>query len=259
MYWMQGVHNCMPDEGDKHSLSVKGMLYEYGVTIGPSKIRIKTDKKEAIPEAIREVRRGIEALQEYVRRKPLFQYSLEPVDDDPEAPPIAKLMINASRAACVGPMASVAGAIADICLRKLLEMGAEVAVVEDGGEIAAYTSGREIVVSISTNEPSLSGRIGLMIGPRDSPIGIATSTGRVDQRVISFGSADSVTVIADSAAIADAAATSICNAITGSDPRKSIRRGIEKARGIIGVRGLIVSYEGHFGLFGKLPKIVKVK
>ncbi|MEM2648326.1 MAG: UPF0280 family protein [Candidatus Bathyarchaeia archaeon] len=238
---------------------MKNMIHEYGLIIGPSKIRIKTDKEEAIPEVIREIKYHIQVLQEYVWRKPQFQYSLEPIDEDPNAPLIVRLMIEASRAAGVGPMASVAGAIADLGLRKLLEIGAKVAVIENGGEIAAYTSNREIVVSISTNENRLSGKIGLLITPEGAQLGIATSTGKVDQQVISFGEADSVTVIAENAAIADAAATSICNAIVGEDAWKSISMGMKKAKSIRGVKGAIISYKGYIGLIGRIPRIIKIK
>lgn len=237
----------------------ESMIYEYGLRIGPSKIHIKTDRKEAIQEVIKEVKHHIKVLQEYVRRNPLFQYSLEPIDEDPDAPSIIRLMIEASRAAGVGPMASVAGAIADLGLNKLLEVGAGVAVIENGGEIAAYTSGKEIVVSISTNEDSLSGKIGLLITREDSPLGIATSTGRANQQVVSFGAADSVIVVAENAAIADAAATSICNAVVGGDALKSISKGMERTRSIRGVRGAIILYNGYIGLIGRMPKIVKIK
>ncbi|MEM1514831.1 MAG: UPF0280 family protein [Candidatus Bathyarchaeia archaeon] len=235
------------------------MIYEYGLIIGPSKIHIKTDKKEAILETIKEIKNHIMELQKYVKREPLFQYSLEPIDEDQDAPLIVRLITEASRAAGVGPMASVAGAIADLGLKKLMEMGAEVAIVENGGEVAAYTSGKEILVSISTSESNLSGKIGLLIMSEETPIGIATSAGKINQRAISFGMADSVTVIAENAAIADAAATSICNAVAFKDTLKSIYRGIERAKNIRGVRGAIIFYEGHIGLIGKLPRIVKIR
>lgn len=234
------------------------MIYEYGLTIGPSKIHIRSDKKEAIFEAIKEIKYHFKALEEYISRNPMFKYSLEPLDSDPGAPLIIRLMSEASRAAGVGPMASVAGAIADLGLRKMLEKGAKFAIVENGGEIAAYTGSRDIVVSIVTNNVSLSGRIGLLIEHEETPLGIATSTGIADRRTISFGIADSVTVTADNATIADAAATSICNAVIGSDPRKSISRGIEKAKSIKGVRGAMIFCGGYAGLFGKLPKIVRI-
>jgi len=167
-------------------------------------------------------------------------------------------MAEASRIAGVGPMASVAGAVADLGLETLLKMASKIAVVEDGGEISAYTSSKNIVVSILTSEPYLSGKIGFLITRDDSPLGIGTSSGKTD-RTISFGEADSVTVIAENAAIADAAATAVCNAVTGSDIRKSISKGLERAKSIRGVRGAIIIREGCVGLIGNLPKTIKIK
>jgi len=234
------------------------MIYEQSLLIGRSKIHIKSDRKEAISEAIREIRRHIMDLSDYIRNNPYFQYSLEPLDMDYEAPLIVQRMIEASKKASVGPMASVAGALADLGLKTLLKMGAKVAVVENGGEISAFTSSENIPVSILTSEPALSGKIGFLITSRDSPLGIGTSTGKTN-RTISFGEANSVTVVAENAALADAAATAVCNAVVGSDIEKSILEGLKKSKNIRGVRGALIVREGHIGLMGKLPKIIKIK
>lgn len=234
------------------------MIYEFSLLIGFSKIHIRGDKKEAILEAIEEMKYHINELARYIKRKPLFQFSLEPVDVEPNAPLVAQMMAEASRIAGVGPMASVGGVIADLGLKKMLEKGANIAVVENGGEIAAYTSGKEITVSILTNEPRLSGKIGLLITSDDSPLGVGTSSGKTE-RTISFGEADSVTVVAENAAIADAAATSICNAVTGSNIDKSILKGLEASKRIRGVRGAIIIREGKVGLTGKLPRVIRIR
>lgn len=234
------------------------MIHEYGLLIGNSKIHLKSDNLGAILEAAKEIERHIKDLMEYVRGRPQFQYSLKPLSPDPESPPIVQRMIEASRAADVGPMAAVAGAIADLGLEALIRMGSRVAVVEDGGEIAAYTEAESIPISILTSEPSLSGKVGFLITGDDSPLGIATSTGR-SQRTISFGEADSVTVVAESAALADAAATSICNSVVGQKIREAISRGLRRAREISGVRGAIIVLEGHVGLVGKLPKMISIR
>lgn len=234
-----------------------GMIHEFSFTFGYSKVRIKSDKREAVLEAVREVRHHISELLRYVKRRPIFQCTLEPIDVEPDAPLVVQVMAEAARIAGVGPMASVGGAIADLGLRRLLKEGANIAIVEDGGEIAAYTSEREITVSILTGEPGLSGKMGLLITGGDSPLGIGTSTGRTI-RTISFGEADSVTVVADNAAIADAAATSICNAVTGLDIEGSIRKGLERSKRIKGVRGAIIVRGGKIGLAGKLPRIIKI-
>ncbi|HLN89037.1 MAG TPA: hypothetical protein VK253_03130, partial [Candidatus Binatia bacterium] len=54
----------------------------------------------------------------------------------PEKPLVAKLMAIAAEKAGVGPMAAVAGAIADLAVEDMKLVGCEVAVVEDGGEIS---------------------------------------------------------------------------------------------------------------------------
>ena len=234
------------------------MIHEYGLLIGNSKIHIKSDNLGALLEAVKEIERHIKDLMKYVRSRPHFQYSLKPISPDPKSPPIVQRMIEASKAADVGPMAAVAGAIADLGLETLIRMGSRVAVVEDGGEIAAYTEGEGIPISILTSEPNLSGKLGFLITRDDSPLGIATSTGR-SQRTISFGEADSVTVVAESAALADAAATSICNSVVGQNIREAISRGLRRAREISGVRGAIIIWEGHVGLVGKLPKMISIR
>ncbi|MCD6464744.1 UPF0280 family protein [Candidatus Bathyarchaeota archaeon] len=233
-------------------------LYEHRFIIGYSKICVKSDLKEAVPKACEKIKHHIEELFAYVKENPRILYALEPLDiRDSNAPPVIRRMIHASKTANVGPMASVAGAIADLGLEALLENGATIAVVEDGGEVSAYTS-EPIPISIITGEERLSGKIGFLITKDDSPVGIATSTGKTE-RVINFGEADAVTVVAENAAVADAAATSICNAVTGINVKESILKGLERAKKIRGVRGAIIVRDGKIGFSGKLPKIIRIK
>lgn len=233
-------------------------LYEYRFIIGYSKIYVKSDLKEAVAKACGEIKHHVKELFTYVKENPQILYALEPLEiEDSSAPPVIKRMIQASKTANVGPMASVAGAIADLGLETLVEAGANVAIVEDGGEISAYTS-EPIPISIITGEEKLSGKIGFLVARDDSPIGIATSIGKTEH-AISFGEADAVTVTAENAAIADAAATSICNTITGVNVEKSILKGLERAKSIKGIRGVIIVREGKVGFSGKLPKIIKIK
>ncbi|KYH41624.1 MAG: hypothetical protein AYL32_004360 [Candidatus Bathyarchaeota archaeon B26-2] len=165
-------------------------------------------------------------------------------------------MAEAAEAAEVGPMAAVAGALADLAVDVMLRCGARLAVVENGGEVAAKTD-RPIYVAILSANPSISGKMSFEITDVDCPIGIATSSSRFGH-ALSFGNADSVTVVADRASIADAAATSICNAVSGGDIEVSIRIGFRRAEEINGVRGILITRGGRVGLKGRLPKIVKI-
>ena len=231
-------------------------LYECSFIIKESKIHIKSDNKKAIKAAVREIRRHREHLVEFIKDHPDFLYKLNPVATDIRAPKIIRLMTTASRAANVGPMASVAGALADIGLEVMLREKAKIAVVEDGGEIAAFTE-RPIVVSVFSSNPTILSKIGFLLESKDCPVGVATSSSKTNH-ALSFGKADSVTVVADNASLADAAATAICNSVIGEDIEESIQQGLERAKIIGGVRGVLIVRGDKSGLWGSLPKIVKI-
>jgi len=232
-------------------------LHEYSFIIDESKIHIKCDNKKAIKIAVEEIRRHREQLIEFIKKHPDFPFKLKPVSNCANAPRIVKLMTTSSKAADVGPMASVAGALADIGLEAMLREKARVAIVEDGGEIAVFTES-PIVISIFSSNMILSSKIGFLLEKKDCPIGVATSSSKTGH-ALSFGEADSVTVVADNASLADAAATAICNSVIGGNIKKSIQRGLERARTIKGVRGVLIIREDCSGLWGNLPKIVKVR
>jgi len=113
----------------------------------------------------------------------------------------------------ITPMAAVAGAVAEEILASMLSAAAlSRAYVNDGGDIALHLStGEQFVVGMveRPDRPSLMGTTTLRAS--DPVRGIATSGWR--GRSFSLGIADSVTVLADCAAAADAAATIIANAV----------------------------------------------
>jgi uncharacterized protein len=113
----------------------------------------------------------------------------------------------------ITPMAAVAGAVAEEILAEMVS-SAELsrAYVNDGGDIALHLSaGERFVVGMVTrpDRPSLLGTT--TVHSTDPMRGIATSGWR--GRSFSLGIADAVTVLADRAAAADAAATIIANAV----------------------------------------------
>lgn len=111
----------------------------------------------------------------------------------------------------ITPMAAVAGAVADETLAALVEGGdIEKAYVNDGGDIALFLSpGQSIRAAVAGTGNGFADRL---VVTADDPVrGIATSGWR--GRSHSLGIADAVTVLAKSAAEADAAATMIANAV----------------------------------------------
>ena len=131
--------------------------------------------------------------------------------------PVARRMVEACwpyREVFVTPMAAVAGAVADEVLSALVVAGVDKAYINNGGDIALHLSpGETFKVGVAAGLARLAGDITLAA---DSSIrGVATSGWR--GRSFSLGIADSVTVLADSAAAADAAATIIGNAVNIED------------------------------------------
>ena len=76
----------------------------------------KTDLSVFIKERVFSYRHQ---LDEYINMKPVFRESLTPVESDPFAPAIAREMIAASSILNVGPMATVAGAMAEFVGRDI--------------------------------------------------------------------------------------------------------------------------------------------
>jgi hypothetical protein len=196
---------------------------------------------EEAGEAVLKYRNQIE---EYIKQLPVFKDSLVPLPFDPFAPRVVKEMLKAAEKAGVGPMASVAGAIAECVGRDLLEHTNEI-IVENGGDLFLNAL-HDIVVEIFAGDSPLSGKLALKIKAEDTPLGICTSSGTVGHS-LSFGSSDAVTILSRSAALADAVATSVGNLI---QMREDIGKGLQHAQAIEGIIGAIIIKEDKLGVWG---------
>jgi ApbE superfamily uncharacterized protein (UPF0280 family) len=144
-------------------------------------------------------------IENYIQQHHEFAKALSPFALDALAPPIVKEMLAAGSSAGVGPMAAVAGVIAEYVGRGLLHSGCREVLVENGGDIYINRC-QDCTVAIFAGESSLSLRVGVKLAGHIMPVAVCTSSGTVGHS-LSFGLADSVTVIARSTALADAAAT----------------------------------------------------
>jgi len=150
-------------------------------------------------------------LENYILKNPGFSASLDPLKVDNLAPPMVRGMMQAGILAGVGPMAAVAGAVAEYVGLALLQNGCEEVMVENGGDIFVSRK-KECTVAIFAGESPLSYKVGLRLTAEDMPVGICTSSGTVGHS-LSFGDADSVTVVARSTLVADAVATRLGNEV----------------------------------------------
>lgn len=186
-------------------------------------------------ELIVEIRRPLEA---YIMKNPLFLKSLVPLPEDPLAPPIVQRMLFAGKVAGVGPMASVAGAIAEKVGRALLkrELTREI-VVENGGDIFLSLK-KEAKVSLFAGDSPFSGRVALLIPSELQPCGVCTSSGKIGHS-LSFGKADAITVVHKDTAVADALATAFGNMLKEGKDFKKVTARAEKIEDLLGVFAIL--------------------
>ena len=197
-------------------------------------------------KALRRVKKYRDTLEGYIERHPAFRDALEALPVDEGAPHIVKAMMDAAVRAGVGPMAAVAGAIAEFVGRELMAFSPEV-IVENGGDIY-LKSLKKRVIGIYAGKSSMTGQIGLEIEGSATPLGICTSSGTVGHS-LSYGRADAVTTLAGSAALADAAATAIGNLVRRP---ADIAGGLEMARSIEGLKGVVIIVGGDMGFSGEV-------
>ena len=205
------------------------------------------DFKTIAQEILSKYRRELE---NYIIAHPDFRTSYTPVEVIKDAPLIVRSMADATKLAGVGPMASVAGAVAEYVGKDLLKYSGEV-MVENGGDIFLATA-KKRKVGIYTNNPKFADKVILEIDPADSPLGICTSSGTLGHS-ISFGQADAAVIVAKSAAVADAFATAVGNMIKTTE---DIERGIEFARQFKEISGVVIIKDDQLGAWGKI-KLVK--
>jgi len=190
-----------------------------------------------------------DGIEKYIACHPDFLTSLEPVEVEAQAPKIVRAMADAAGLCGVGPMAAVAGAIAEFVGQELLEFSPEV-IVENGGDIY-LKSLRRRTIGVFAGESPLTGKLGLQIEPEDTPLGICTSSGTVGHS-LSFGKADAVIVLAGSAILADAAATAIGNRVSEV---ADIEKGIEFAQGIGRLKGVVIIKDDRLGVWGEVKLV----
>jgi ApbE superfamily uncharacterized protein (UPF0280 family) len=192
---------------------------------------------------------GRRQIEEQIARDPEFGRSLAPVPVGDDAPALVREMAAAAQAAGVGPMAAVAGALAEHVGRTLLAHSAQV-IVENGGDLFIVSTAPR-TASIFAGESPLSERVGLAIKPEQTPIGVCTSSGTVGPS-LSLGRADAAVALARSAALADAAATALGNLVQSA---ADIARALERAQSLPGLLGVIIIIGDQMGAWGEVELV----
>ena len=221
-------------------------LKRFNVTIGESDLDlyVTNDISESDVKAVLANFRA--QLSAQLQQEPGFLNSLAPLAPRPDDGPLAAKMKHAAELAGVGPMAAVAGTIAEAVGVYLRQFSKDV-IVENGGDLYLSLATERRVLIYAGDSP-LSNRIALNIKPEDTPLGICTSSGRFGHS-LSFGKAHAAVILSQNPALADAVATATANRVSTPE---DIDGAVAFAAGIQGVKGVIVILDDRMGLWGEL-------
>ena len=222
-------------------------LYLARIAIKETDLQILTDRlidKDFVEERLRLYRQDIEG---YITKDGRFLTSLKPVEPEFKTKPIVKEMSRAAKKANVGPMAAVAGAIAQFLGRDLLRKGYKDVIIENGGDIFLKTR-KTCKVGIYGGRSKLWKGLRLKIKPQDTPLGICTSSGTVGHS-LSFGLADAAVIIAKQPSLADAVATATANRVRS---KKDLSKALDFARSVKGVLGVVIIIKDSLISWGKV-------
>lgn len=172
-------------------------------------------------------------LKNYILLHPEFAESLTPVAVSPGAPEIAVRMAKAAKAAGVGPMAAVAGAMAQSVAERFVGESPNI-LVENGGDIFMHST-RDRVIGLLA-KPIEGVRLGLSLPASRFPLAVCASSGTIGHS-LSMGRADLVTVLGRDGAMADATATALANMVRAQEDLGPMLAAAKKLKkhGILGV------------------------
>ncbi|TFG98520.1 UPF0280 family protein [Candidatus Thorarchaeota archaeon] len=207
---------------------------------------------EYIPLAEKAVQEAREQIENYISLHPSFGTSHYPVEVGTNAPDIVQRMAKASQQVGVGPMAAVAGAIAEYAVERIIAAGASHVIFDNGGDIAMYLE-HPIVAGIYAGSRGPNG-LGLKITQTKTKLGLCTSSATIGHS-LSYGETDASIIYSEDVTLADAAATALGNAVSYKDTH-IIESSLNNIM-IDGIKGAMVSIEDTIGVCGQLPELVR--
>ncbi len=235
-------------ERSYRTLITKDNLKSYNVAIAESDLFISSNVNLA-SEAKKSLLNHRSLLENYIKKHPQFLTSLLPLPGDNLAPAIVRDMLISSNSCGVGPMASVAGAIAQFLGNDLFDL-TETLIIENGGDIYLKSKDK-LTISVYAGESPLSYKVNFIVKPEKTPLGICTSSATVGPS-LSFGKADAVCVISKSATLADAAASAIGNKVKS---KKDIKSALDFGMKIKDVLGIIIILGSEMGAIGEVTLV----
>ena len=195
-------------------------------------------------ERVNEIRSQIRA---WMTLEPAFAASMVPVPVPAHAPEVIRRMCAASSLMNVGPMATVAGAVAALTADRLARFSPD-CLVENGGDSMLYST-RERVVGLLAN-PEGGTVVGLRIGKEEFPLSLCASSSFIGHS-FSFGRGELAVVRARDAFVADAAATAFCNMLQVPDDAGRVAE-YAATFAHAGIDGVFVQCGENIGVWGNM-------
>lgn len=229
-------------------------LTGFTVTVRETNLNIqaRTDQtglRELKSHAVQTILKHRQYIETHIQAHPEFATALTPLPDPGPAPAIVTDMTDGAGIAGVGPMAAVAGAVAEYVGRELLPLSDEI-IVENGGDVFVR-SDTDMTFSIYAGQSPLSMKTGIQVSRREEPFAMCTSSGTLGHSK-SFGRADAACVLARSCALADAAATALGNRVQNPE---DIEGAISAGRAMAGIQGIVIIAGKQIGLWGDLQLV----
>jgi len=228
-----------------------GQLVNFNVMVKESDLLIRATR-DLSKEALEILQRFRNEIDNYIVTDQNFLNSLVPIEVPKSAPETIKAMARSSTRFGVGPMAAVAGAIAEGVAKHLNQYSPDV-IVENGGDIYIISNQPTTVGIFAGNSP-LSMKLGIGLTSQPKAVSVCTSSGTVGHS-LSFGKADAVTIIAQNGCFADAAATAVGNIVKTEN---DIESALEFVRNKSEIIGAIVIINDKIGITGKSIKLVNL-
>ncbi|MFW5802725.1 MAG: UPF0280 family protein [Verrucomicrobiota bacterium] len=210
----------------------------------------------AHPLVCRQVVRLRSELDAFLAQHPEFASAMTPLDMPAAAPPaaVAAMARAARKVGDVGPMAAVAGTMAQFAAEAAIRADIEPVLVDNGGDLCVYSREPVSVGLFAGDRSPLRDQLALRIPGNSESLCLCSSSSRMGHS-LSFGDCDLALVLSADGALADAAATSAANQVRSSE---DIDPTLARIAAIDGIRGILLARDDKVGIRGRaMPELTR--
>lgn len=241
----QGPHTS-PHRGYRAGVRPAGGETTFQVVIEETDLQVvaRRDLSREMAARVVELRAQVKTA---MALNPAFGASLTPVAVPDTAPPMIRAMANAAAVCGVGPMAAVAGSIAQYAAEYFVSESPDI-LVENGGDLFLCSTRRRVAAILA--DPTGGASLGVALPPEAFPCSLCASSATIGHS-LSLGRGDLVVARSRDAALADAAATALCNLLRTPD---DLSRVTDTAQSF-GLDGVFAQCAGKLAVWGDMELV----